>query len=189
MSDSNTFGLSIIANRYAEAFIELAEKHDMLDKFNYDLSLVKNTINENTELKDFLDHPLIQLDDKKEVVEKIFTAGEGEAVSIYTLNLIKLLIDKNRIFIFSNLVDHYKELLNKKRNICSAEIITAVEINEEIKNRVKEKLEKMFNKSIDVKTSIDAEIIAGMIVKIGDKIIDGSIKTKFENMKRKITTK
>jgi F-type H+-transporting ATPase subunit delta len=182
MSETNSFGLSIITDRYATAFMELAEKQDMLDKFDYDLALVKETIKTNKELQDFLEHPLIQSNDKKEVIDRIFR----EHISIYSLNLIKLLIDKNRIFILALLADHYKALLNKKRNISTAQIITAIEIDEDTKNRVKEKLEMVFNKTIEIKTVLDKEIIAGMIVKVGDKVLDGSIKTKFENMKKQV---
>jgi len=176
------FDLSIIADRYALAFMNLAQQQDLYDKFDSDLDLVKQTVNANKDLKDFFEHPLIQANDKKEVVETIFK----EHVSVYTMNLIKLLIDKNRIFILAILADHYKALLNKKRNISTAQIITAIEIDEETKNRVKEKLQSVFNKTIEIETHIDKKIIAGMIVKIGDKIIDGSIKTKFENMKKQV---
>jgi len=182
MSDTNTFGLSIIANRYAVAVMSLAEKQDMFDKFDMDLALVKETVNENKDLKDFLEHPLIQSNDKKDVIDSIFR----EHVSLSILNLVKLLIDKNRILILSALASHYKVLLKKKRNISTAQIITAIEIDEDTRNRVKEKLERVFSQSIEIETAIDKEIIAGMVVKVGDKIIDGSIKTKFENMKKQV---
>jgi F-type H+-transporting ATPase subunit delta len=182
MSEVNSFGLSIIANRYATAFIGLAETHNLLDKLDFDLVLVKETLKENAELKDFLEHPLIQANDKKEVIDSIFQ----KHVSFYTLNLIKLLIDKNRIFVLSRIADHYRELLNKKRNISTAQIITAVEIDEYTRNRIREKLENMFNQTINIETLTDKEIIAGMIVRVGDKIIDGSIKTKLENMKKQL---
>jgi len=182
MSDTNTFGLSIITDRYAIAFMGLAEQQDMLDKFDQDLAIIKETVNSNKDLKDFLEHPLIQSSDKKDVTERIFR----DHVSGFSINLIKLLIDKNRILILSMLADHYKALLQKKRNISTAQIITAVEISEDVKYRVKEKLERIFSRTIEIETTVDKEIIAGMIVKIDDKIIDGSIKTKFENMKKNI---
>ncbi len=182
MSEAKVFNLSIVADRYSIAFIELAEKHNELDKFNTDLALVKQTIKENRDLKDFLEHPLIQINDKKEIIDRVFK----DYISVYTVNLIKLLIDKNRIFILSLISDHYKEHLNKKRNISTAKVITAVEIDEETRNRLKEKLENIFNEKIIIETTIDKEIIAGMIVRIGDKIIDGSIKTKLETMKKQL---
>lgn len=182
MSKAKAFDSSIVTDRYAAAFLELAEKHDLLDKFDLDLALVKETFISNNDLKDFLEHPLIQSNDKKEVIDKIFR----EHISVYTLNLMKLLIDKNRFFMILHLVEHYKKLLNKKRNISNAQIITAIEIDEEVKNTVKQKLERVFSKNINIETVVDKEIIAGMIVKIDDKILDGSIKTKLENMKRQL---
>ena len=182
MSKNSTFGLSIVTDRYAAAFISLAEQIDMLDKFDTDLALIKETFIENKDLKDFLEHPLIQLNDKKEVIDSIFR----KHVSVYTLNLLKVLIEKNRIFILPLLADHYREILNKKRNIVTANIITAVEIDDEVKNRVKDKLQNLLNSTINIKSETDKNIIAGMVVKIGDKILDGSLKTKLETMKKQL---
>jgi len=182
MSEANTHNLSIITNRYATAFIELAEKHNLLDKFDADLALIKETLRQSKDLNDFLQHPIVNNNDKCDVIEKIF----GADISNFSLNLVKLLIEKNRVFILSSLSSHYTELLNKKRNISKAQVITAVHIDDEVLNRVKDKLEKMFEKQIYIESNIDEDIIAGMIVKIGDKIIDGSIKTKIQKMKKQL---
>lgn len=182
MDGANKFGLSIITNRYAKAFIELAEKTDMFDKFNSDLMLAKETFEQNKELKDFIGHPLIQTCDKKEAIDDIFR----NHISVYSLNLLKILIDKNRIFILSGLSGHYSNLLDKKRNITVAQVITAIEIDEATKNRVKEKLQSLLNTAIKINSSVNKDIIAGMTIKIGDKIIDGSIKTKLETMKKQL---
>jgi len=182
MSENSTFGLSVIADRYAKAFIDLAKNQDLLDKFNDDLALVKETIENSKELKDFLEHPLISPIDKKDAVSSIF----NDQISHYTSNLVKLLIDKNRVLVLVLLYDHYRVMLNRMRNISTARVITAIEIDEEIKNRLKEKLERVFNQTIEIKTEINQDIIAGMIVKVGDKVLDGSIKTKFESMKKSL---
>lgn len=182
MSETGNSGISIIADRYAIAMIELAEKHGLLDAVNADLYLIKETINSSAELQDFVEHPLISGEDKKDALHKIFS----EAISVYSLNLIRLLADKNRLFILRFIAEYYNKLLCEKRNIDTAEVITAIEIDENTVNRVKDKLEKLFKKQIKVSPRVDKDIIAGMIVKIGDKIIDGSIKTKFENMKKQL---
>lgn len=182
MSKTNNFGLSIVTDRYVAAFIGLAEKLDLLDKFDADLMLIKETFDKNEDLKSFMEHPLIQVNDKKEVIDSIFR----EHISVYTLNLFKLLIEKNRVLILPLLVEHYKGMLDKKRNITTAQVITAIEIDEEIKNRVKDKLQSLLNCTINIKSVIDTSIIAGMVVRIDDKIVDGSIKTKLDNMKKQL---
>lgn len=182
MSEKNTYNLSLISKRYAGGFLELAEKQDSFDSFYHDLCFVCATIEQNSELKNFLEHPLILAEDKKEIVQKLFE----NYIGVYSLNFLKLLIDKNRIFLFSTIKSHYKALLDKKRNISTAKVVSAIELDEETLQRLKNKLETLLNKTVELSTSVDTGIIAGVIVKIEDKIIDGSIKTRFENMKKQL---
>ncbi|OGI22042.1 MAG: ATP synthase F1 subunit delta [Candidatus Melainabacteria bacterium RIFOXYA12_FULL_32_12] len=182
MTKGNNIGLSTIADRYAIAMIDLGEKTNQLDILGDDLSKINNTFKSNPELLKFLEHPTITADDKKDVINKIFK----DAVTDYALSLTKLLLDRNRIFLFPYLVSHYNDILSKKRNITVAKIITAIDIDDDTKNRVKDKLEKALSCSIKLETRINPDIIAGMVIKIGDKIIDGSIKTKLENMKKQL---
>lgn len=182
MSNRSNIELSNIADRYAIALIELAERSGMLDVFESDLSVINATINSNKDLFMFLTHPVIPLTDKKDIIDSIFK----NSVSSYVLNLLKLLLDRNRLFVFSSIVSHYNDILNKKRNLVIAKVITAIEIDESIKNRLKSRLEEFLNSSIKLDLKIDPDIIAGMVVKVNGKVIDGSIRTKLENMKRQL---
>jgi F-type H+-transporting ATPase subunit delta len=182
MSNGNSNGLSTIANRYAIALIELGEKFDQLDLYNNNLGLIAATLESHEDLSKFLSHPTIPVVEKKEIIANIFK----DAVTPNVLNTVKLLLDRNRMLLFFSIAHHYKEMLYNKRNITVAEVYTAIEINDEIKNRVKKQLEKLFTTEINLEHKIKPEIIAGMIVKVGDKVIDGSIKAKFDNMKRKM---
>ena len=182
MSSGKNIGISTIADRYATAMIDLGEKSDQLDILADDLSRINETFKSSDELLTFLEHPTITSDDKKDVVDKVFK----DTISQYALNLLKLLLDRNRIFLFPAIGSHYNDILNKKRNITLARIITAIDIDEDTKNQVKRKLERAFNQNIKIAAKVDPDIIAGMIVKIGDKTIDGSIRTKLENMKKQL---
>lgn len=180
---SNNTGISIIADRYATALIDLGGKNNCLDQFNNDLAAIVGVFKENKDFSLFIEHPTLPPNEKKDLIKKVF---EG-TVSIYILNLIMLLIDKNRITLLANIYEHYNSLLNKKRNVMLAQVTTAININEEIVNKLKAKLEEKFNGlNIQISTNVNPDIIAGMIVKIGDRVIDGSIKTKIENMKKQL---
>lgn len=182
MSSTNKAEITLIAERYAIALFELGEKDNKLDEYDADLQKIKATLDLSKDLSVFLAHPTISIGDKKEILDSIFKSE----ISQHSLNLMKLLLDRNRIFILTAIVNNFHTILNKKKNIVLARVITAVEINEDIKNRVKGKLENKFSKQIELESKIDPEIIAGMIVEIGDKIIDGSVKTKLENMRRQL---
>jgi len=175
-------GISIIADKYSSAMIQLGEQHEMLDTINKDLHLLKETVKSNGELREFIEHPLIKTDDKKDVLDKIF----AEHISGLSLNMLKLLADNNRLFLLPFIADYYYKILCDMRNIDTAQVITAIPVDEATLDRVKEKLETLFNKQIKIEPHVDEQIIAGMIVKIKDKIIDGSIRTKFDNMKRQL---
>lgn len=175
-------GLSIVAGKYAEAMAQLAEKNDLFDNINADLTLLKDMVKSSEELGQFIEHPLINSEDKKEVLEKLFK----EHITLVSLNMLRVLADNNRLYLLPLIADGYNTILCKMRNIDTAQVITAVPIDENTVNRVKDKLERLFNKHIKIEPQVDEEIIAGMIVKIRDKIIDGSVKTKFENMKKQL---
>ena len=175
-------GITIIADKYAIAMSQLAEKHGLLDEINADLHLIRDTVKSSKDLQKFIEHPLINSQDKKEVLEEIFS----EHINSVSMNLVRLIADNNRLILLRYIADYYNKILNEKRDIEIAQVITAVKIDEDTINRVKEKLKKLLNKEIKVESYVDEKIIAGMIIKIKDKIIDGSIRTKFENMKKQL---
>lgn len=179
MSNEYFGGVSIIASRYAVALIELGEQNSLSDKFDSDLNVVKQTIEENKELSEFLRHPEVSSVDKKEVIEVIFKEHISETI----LNTIKLLIDRHRIFILAPLANIYHKQLNKVKNILEAIVISAIPLEEETLNRIKQKLEDIYQKTLELSSKVDKEIIAGIVVKIEDKVIDGSIKNRLDKMK------
>jgi len=182
MKEDTADRLSIIGHRYALALFELGEKYNLLDAFNSDMVTIYSVFKDSQDLNNFLHHPSIPLIAKKEVLETIFKGSVNE----YVLNLLKILTDRNRLFVFSSIFSQYVKILNKKRNIMTAEVITAVEISFDMKAKVQEVLSRILNKKINIDCKVQPEIIAGMIIKAEDRIIDGSIKTKLENMKKQL---
>jgi len=182
MNQEISFRMTAVAERYAAALIDLGEKSNLLDAFDHDLGVIISTLEENDDLYKFLTPPMVTLGDKKEVLDAIFK----NSVSSYILNTLKLILDRNRIHALPAIVAQYHAILNKKRNIQVAEIITAIPIDSDILSRVKSQLEKILNASIEIKSRIDQDIIAGMVVKVGDRVIDGSIRTKLENIKKQV---
>lgn len=175
-------GLSIIAERYAKAVLDIAEDNKVLDFVKNDLVTVSKTIQDNKDLKDILQHPLVKIKDKHDIMEQVF----ADKISPYVINLIKILLDRNRMFIFDIISDSYKMLFNKRFNIAEAEVITAIKIDEATQNNIQQKLSELLSKHVELNSKVDPEIIAGMIVKLDDMIIDGSINGRLESIKRQL---
>ncbi|MEW5822090.1 MAG: ATP synthase F1 subunit delta [Cyanobacteriota bacterium] len=175
-------GITTIADRYAEAVLDIAQENDCLDFVKNDLNTVTNTIKNNSDFKDFLFHPIIPINDKKEIIDKIFIGK----INPYVINLIKLLIDRNRIFIFQAITSSFQKLFNKRFNITIATITTAVELNESIKESIRQKLADLLSKHVEMESKINSDIIGGVIIQIDDNIIDGSIRGRLEEFKRQL---
>ncbi|ACZ07085.1 F-type ATPase subunit delta [Sebaldella termitidis] len=167
-----------IAKRYAEAVYGVAKEKDKVKEI-YDMlnSLMELYINDS-EFRNFMLHPLIENSEKKDFLGKIFTDADD-----ITMNIIDYLVDKDRIEIIRYIVSEYLKLYYLENNEVEVTGIFSKELSEEQFDLLKSKLEKKVGKKIILKIEVNKDIIGGGIVKMGDQIIDGSIKRQIENIK------
>lgn len=177
--------LIVVAKRYSKALVKLAKDDNELNEIYSNLILVSETIESCNELQIFLSHPSISKEEKKEVLKEIFS----QQISQNVLNFLYILMDRNRVFALNAIIHSLKALIDEKYNLVTIKAISAVEISEELKQKLKGKLESIYQKEIQLETSTDENLIAGMVLKIGDKIIDGSVKSKLDNMKKELIKK
>lgn len=177
--------LIIIAKRYSGALMKLAQDDNELKGIYENLLLVDETINSCDDLKTFLSHPSFSKDAKKEMLEEIFK----DKISQNILNFLSILLDRNRIFALGAILHSLKSMMDKKHNLLVIRAVSAIEISEDLKQKLKQKLETICEKQVNLETHTDESLIAGMVLKIGDKTIDGSIKSKLENLKRALIQK
>ena len=171
-----------IAKKYASALFEAANEIDKAELVMQNLIFIEETLNTNEQLFAFFSNPIITRDDKKDVAQKIFAIHIEKTV----LDLIFVLIDNARIDAFNEIVNQYSNLFNIKANIVKPNIISAVELNDEQKQKVIAKLQFKLNKQIIPNYIVDESIIAGMIIEIDDKVIDFSLKEKFEQVQKQL---
>ena len=167
-----------IAKRYAEAVYGVAKEKDKVKEI-YDMlnSLMELYINDS-EFRNFMLHPLIENSEKKDFLGKIFTDADD-----ITMNIIDYLVDKDRIEIIRYIISEYLKLYYLENNEVEVTGIFSKELSEEQFDLLKSKLEKKVGKKIILKIEVNKDIIGGGIVKMGDQIIDGSIKRQIENIK------
>ena len=167
-----------IAKRYSQALAQSAK--DNIDEVLYNLKTINEAIFDNQELKTFFLHPVISLKDKKETLKSTLE----NKVDDLTLNFIETLLDENRFSIFRTILELFKKEADIIKNKQEVEIISAVKINDDYKKQLEEKLKQKLNKDIIPNYNLDENIIGGLIVKIEDKVVDLSLKSKFEALKR-----
>ncbi len=169
------------ARRYAQAVFELALENRELEKWFDDLTLLSDSVS-NQEFLDFLSQPRVTSEEKIRVVRDAL----GDSVGPLALNLMSLLATKNIAHILPGITDQYQELLDAQQGIERAEAVTAIPLDDDEQRRVTQMLSAMSGRDVRLTTRIDAEILGGMIIRIGDRVMDGSTRSRLQAMRREL---
>ena len=173
----------LIAQRYSDALVELAKDGKLtFDEINKDLNTIKEILNNSKDLDAFLKTPLVSAEDKIEVIGKIF----AQEINPLIVNFLKLIVEKNRFETLDEILTAFAEAKDNENNIKRVSVTSAIEMNEEAKEKLKNKLENKLNKNVIIDLNINPDIIAGLIIKIGDNVIDMSLKHKLEDLSKNI---
>lgn len=174
---------TIIADRYADALVKTARDGKLaFEKISDDLNLVKSTLNQSKDLNEFLTMPLVSIDDKKEIIDKVFS----KEIDTLIINFLKVMIDKNRFELFDDVLESFNKSMDSINNISRIKVTSAVEMTEDAKKKLKIKLEEKLKKNVIFDLDINQDIIAGLVIRIGDNIIDMSLKHKLEDLSKNI---
>lgn len=171
--------------RYAQALYDVALSKGKVDKYIDDLEGVVDLIKNNKELKNVLHNPEVSTSEKKRFLINIFKGKMDEDL----LTFLLLLVEKDRMdFIEEKLIELKKiDLINKRTKV--AKIRTAVPLEDYQREKLKEKLMKKYDHTIILEEIVDPEIIGGMIIVVGDDLIDASIKNNIDDLKHDLMDK
>ncbi|OEH85535.1 ATP synthase F1 subunit delta [Desulfuribacillus stibiiarsenatis] len=171
-----------VASRYAEALFEIAKEKNTLDSLETELVLINQVLRDNDELLQLLNHPHIETDVKK----NLLTGGLKGHISEITENFLNLLIDKNRQDVFTHIVSSFTLLANDARGIADAVITTAIALTDDQLSQIRTTFRTLIGKELRFTSEIDASIIGGFIVRIGDRVYDSSVKTQLQRFEKSI---
>lgn len=174
---------TILAKRYAKAIFTIGQDQDKYEEYHEVLQGVATLYNETPEVSDALTNPLYPMDVKEKVMTDVVASmGVDEVMG----NFLNLLVQKKRAEILPEIADAYKTMVDEAKNISHGNVISAVELSDELKQNIQTVLEKLTGKKVELTTSVDPSIIGGMVAKVGDLVLDGSIKTQLAGLKDSI---
>lgn len=176
--------IQAVANKYASALHAVARENNKINEIEADLQIVVDFLKEKGKIKAVLEHPLLDKEEKKEIITDIFKGLENPEV----MNLLKLLIDRKRFDVVDALFMDYVRLANYTRKVAVAEVTTAIELNDQLQEDLQKALEKYTGKEIRLILKTDPSIIGGVVTKIGDSIMDASIVRRLSRLYQQITT-
>ena len=171
----------IVAKVYGDALFDLAVENNELDLIAEEIQVLKDTLAENAELLQFLNHPKISNEDKISSIEEIFKGKFSDT----TVGFLVIVVTKGRYNELPAIINYFLEAVREYRKIGKASVTSASELTVEQKQKIEKKLldsTEYVEFIMDYK--IDPSIIGGLIIRIGDRVVDSSIKSKIELMKK-----
>jgi len=174
---------TILAKRYAKAIFTIGQEKDTYEEYNAVLQGLAELYKADPDIGDALTNPLYPLDVKEKVMAAIVGSMEVDTVMG---NFLNLLVQKQRAEILPEIAESYKVMVDEAKNISHGNVISAIELSDELKSNVQTVLEKLTGKQVELTTSVDPSILGGIIAKVGDLVLDGSIKTQLAGLKDSI---
>lgn len=168
------------AIRYAKALLQNANENNTEAVMFGDMQSVYNTIQGSRELQVALQSPVIKAEDKKEVLLKVFS-GQSEA----THALIQVLVNNKRTAMLTEVTKSFMDLYNEQQGVKIATVTTAVPLTDDLEKKVMAKVKSMTgSEAITLKNVVDADILGGFILRVGDVQYDASILNQFRNLRK-----
>jgi len=171
---------SNIAKRYARAFFDIAGEEQRYEEFYRELVRFSKLLRDNKDLSEFLVNPIFDRHDKKAVLESVLARVQ---VSPLTANFLKLLVDKRRIGIIADIEGCYRELMDTTLNRVRVTVRTAFPLTGGLSAGLQKGLEEMTGKQVEMTVLEDQTLIGGIVVQVGDRLYDGSIRTQLNTMR------
>jgi F-type H+-transporting ATPase subunit delta len=171
---------SKVSKRYAKALFSLGQEDGNFEQYGQELSDFERFFQDNADFRQVIGNPVFAVEDRRKVLQVVLDKSNFSGV---VKNFLNLLLDKNRIGAIETITAYYSRLTDEFSGIARAEIITARPLKEEALGKIERSLEGLTSKKIKPEVREDKELIGGIVVKIGDLVLDGSVKAQIEGLK------
>lgn len=168
------------AKRYAQAVIGLAKERGTLEAWHADLALLNSLTGESGPLSYFA-NPGVDLAQKRSMLDRLLATSQPEA-----RNLAMMLLERGRLEIVPQLFELFEEGMRAEQGIVVAEVTTADPLGPEEQAMVRDRLAAMLGKRVELRTKVDPEIIGGIIARVGDLLIDGSVISRLRRLRARL---
>jgi F-type H+-transporting ATPase subunit delta len=170
-----------IAQVYSRSLFEVAKEQGKLDEIREELGEFTDALSENHDLQVFLFSPYFSTPEKKEGLRRVLD-GADEAF----LNFLELLIEKHRMPVLFRIRRQYEALWQDEHKLLPVQITSAVELDETSIERIKERIHEQTDREVELTTEVNPDILGGIIVRVGNSILDASIRNRLEQVRRQV---
>jgi F-type H+-transporting ATPase subunit delta len=176
---------SKIAVPYAEALMSLAQSQNLTDKFGEDAASLISLLDESDDLRQLLASPIANRDTKKAVLQQIV----GDQIHPLMKNFLLLLIDHGRIPFLKDICRQYQVLLRELKQAVLAEVTSVVELTDEQKQAVREKVKEATGAhDVELETRIDPSVLGGVVIQVGSQVYDLSLRGQLRRLSLQLSS-
>ena len=168
------------AIRYAEALFDLALDQNALDRVEADVGLLGKMSGASADFRSFLTSPVYDAEDKARAIAAI---ADKAGVSALTRNFLGVVARNRRLFALDGMLTAFRKRLADHRGEIGAEAVAPTTLNDDQTKRLRGEIERVVGKRVNLSVKVDPDLLGGMIVKVGSKMIDSSLKTKLNRLK------
>ena len=170
----------ILAKRYAKALLTLGREDGNYEKYGEELDQFVTLWEETPEFADAASNPLYAKENRQVICGAVV---EKMGMSPVFKSLIDLMLEKNRLPIIPEVRSFYQKLLDEMVNLSRAKVTSATPLSEKAVESIKASLEKTTGSSIMIEVEVDPELIGGVVARVGDLVLDGSVRSQLTNIK------
>ncbi|WP_044641332.1 F0F1 ATP synthase subunit delta [Risungbinella massiliensis] len=173
---------AVVDKRYAKALFEIASDKNLLEQTEQELVLVEKVMKETPALVAWLTHPSTQLEQQKEMIAKSFGS-----LSSHVKNLLFLLVDRKRLLHLSGILASYRNFANDALGLAKAVVTSAFPLLDVEKESIARTFEPIIGKKLVLEEKVDSDLLGGAVVQIGDRLYDGSLRTKLQRFRENLS--
>lgn len=177
---SEVTGVSGLASRYANALFELASQQNALDSVATDLGALEGMIEKNADFDRMLHSPVLSRKDQGRAVGAVATQA---GLSTLAIHFLGLLAKKRRLFALPAVIGAFRKLLAASRGEVTADVTSAQILNEDQLSAIRRALKQAVGSDVSIRTRVDASLLGGLVVQIGSRMADNSLRSQLERLK------
>ena len=170
-----------IARVYAESLFEVAKEKGKLDEIRDQLGQFADALDQNRELATFFFSPYFSSAEKRDGIKRAISGAEPELV-----NFLELLAEKHRMPVIFRMRQRFDHLWAEENRQLDVNLTSAVELDPAVAKRVGEEISKQTDREVELTSNVDPDILGGLVLQVGNMVLDTSIRTRLERLRREI---
>jgi F-type H+-transporting ATPase subunit delta len=170
-----------IAQVYARALFEVAEERDLLDQIHDELTQFADALSDDRQLAVFFFSPYFSTEEKKEGLKKAVTGADPAF-----MNFLEALIERHRMPAIFRIKDRYQDMWEDARDLLPVQVTSAVKLDSSTVDRIGDRIGEQTKRTVELSSKVDPDILGGIVLRVGNVILDASIRNRLEQLRKQV---